>query len=80
MDNQGSTNFNPQQDSPARDANFWNPTQNSQIPQSPAQPQNFQTMSNPSYNPNSQPNLFNQPRLRSLTIFLIKLPQPVRTY
>ena len=53
MDNQGSTNFNPQQDSSARDANFWNPTQNSQVPQSPAQPQNFQTMSNPSYNPNN---------------------------
>ena len=59
MDNQGSTNFNPQQDSPARDANFWNPTQNSQIPQSPAQPQNFQTMSNPSYNPNNS-NLYSQ--------------------
>lgn len=59
MDNQGSTNFNPQQDSPARDANFWNPTQNSQIPQPPAQPQNFQTMSNPSYNPNNS-NLYSQ--------------------
>lgn len=59
MDNQGSTNFNPQQDSPARDANFWNPTQNSQIPQSPAQPQSFQTMSNPSYNPNNS-NLYSQ--------------------
>ena len=59
MDNQGSTNFNPQQDSSARDANFWNPTQNSQIPQSPAQPQNFQTMSNPSYNPNNS-NLYSQ--------------------
>lgn len=59
MDNQGSTNFNPQQDSPARDANFWNPTQNSQIPQSPAQPQNFQTMSNLSYNPNNS-NLYSQ--------------------
>lgn len=59
MDNQGSTNFNPQQDSSARDANFWNPTQNSQIPQSPAQPQNFQAMSNPSYNPNNS-NLYSQ--------------------
>ena len=59
MDNQGLTNFNPQQDSPARDANFWNPTQNSQIPQPPAQPQNFQTMSNPSYNPNNS-NLYSQ--------------------
>lgn len=59
MDNQGSTNFNPQQDSPARDANFWNPTQNSQIPQPSPQPQNFQTMSNPSYNPNNS-NLYNQ--------------------
>lgn len=59
MDNQGSTNFNPQQDSPARDANFWNPTQNSQIPQPPAQPQNFQTISNPSYNPNNS-NLYSQ--------------------
>ncbi len=59
MDNQGSINFNPQQDSPARDANFWNPTQNSQIPQSPVQSQNFQTMSNPSYNPNNS-NLYSQ--------------------
>lgn len=59
MDNQGSTNFNPQQDSPARDANFWNPTQSSQIPQPPPQPQNFQTMSNPSYSPNNS-NLYNQ--------------------
>ena len=59
MDNQGSTNFNPQQDSPARDANFWNPTQNSQIPQPSPQPQNFQTMSNPSYNSNTS-NLYSQ--------------------
>lgn len=59
MDNQGPTNFNPQQDSPARDANFWNPTQNSQISQSPAQPQNFQAMSNPSYSLNNS-NLYSQ--------------------
>lgn len=59
MDNQGSTNFNPQQDSSVRDANFWNPTQNLQNQQSLTQPQNFQTMSNPSYNSNTS-NLYSQ--------------------
>ena len=71
MDNQGSTNFNPQQDSSARDANFWNPTQNSQIPQPSPQPQNFQTMSNPSYNPNNSNFYSQQPQLST---------QPVQSF
>lgn len=46
MDNQGSSNFNPQPTTSAHDANFWNPTQETQSSQLPPHPntQNFQTI------------------------------------